>query len=560
MATAKRYKMKCKVNLFIRSAPANSGKAVGVLKPGDIIETSQEEGGWYKHNKGGWSYGKNGTYLELIQDLDGQLSSSQVSKDSAESKAPAPAPETEQPALGYEPNLETYDGLSTALSASMTFKEVRGLHGAPYQYMPTVDRRLKTDKGEMFYGRKFADKIMTKVPMLVMTPGRPAFMSGFSKKYKDNIMMNLYETFSNKNSMNISELLNGEGNGRYYTFEFAYADYYKAVNSMCRQMALFMGIGDYRLDGKPLSSYDWSKYVNKEMKGFVSGNEYVCFYIDSEDQITESFSNSTGDSMLASGLNQLSEMGKEAAFLLGAGAGIELDAMDTSQYEANYEKISKLVGNYTSPGHIVERLKSGLTTIAAGGELIFPEIWKDSSYSKSYDLTIKLHAPDPSNLGIYFDIMVPMLHLLGFVMPIQLGYNGFTSPFLTRAFYKGFFSCEMGIVTDLTINKGGESRWNINGLPTSVEISLSIKDLYQILAMSQPKDLNPTEFLKNTPMIDFLANMAGVNINKPELFRSLGMYKDAFLGNLSNLPNNIYLEASQFMSNVINKHGGFLLK
>lgn len=556
----KRWKMKCLVgSLYIRSAPSNAGKTIGVLKNGDIITTSEEVGGWYKHDKGGWSFGGGGKYLGFIIDLDTNTASPKpVTKKEAETEKPPLPPKTEQPSLGYEPNLETYDGLSTGLTSRMTFKEVRGLHGVPYQYMPHVDRRLNSDKGQMFYGRKFADKIMTKVPMLVLTPGRPAFMSGFSKKYKDNIMANMFETFTNRDSISINELLNGDKSGKYYTFEFAYADYYKSVNSMCRQMALFMGLGDYKIDGIPLKRYDWSKYINKEMKGYISGNEYVCFYIDSDTEISESFSNGTGESMLSSGLNQLSDLGKEVGFLLGAGAGLQVDAMSSENYESNMEAISKLVGDYTSPGHIVERLKSGMTTIAAGGELIFPEIWKDSSYSKSYDISIKLTTPNPSNVGIFFDIMVPMLHLLAFAMPVQLGYNGFTSPFLTRGFYKGFFSCEMGIITDLSISKGGEGLWNVNGLPTSIKIDMNLKDLYQILAMSRPKDLNPTEFLKNTPMIDFLANMAGVNINKPELFRSLGMYKDALIGNITNIPNNIYLDITNHLSNTFDKFGRFL--
>lgn len=553
----KRWKMKCLVsNLHIRKGPSTSNSSVGYLQKGDIIITSEETNGWYKHDKGGWSYGKGGNYLGFIIDLDTNSANLKpVDKNTAEAEKPDSS-KNEEPLAGYEPNLDSYDGLATGLSSRMTFKEVRGLHGVPYQYMPHIDRRLKTDKGEMFYGRKFADKIMTKIPLLVLTPGRPAFMSGFSKKYKDNIMMNMFDTFTNKDSININELLNGETSGKYYTFEFAYADYYKCVNTMCRQMALFMGLGNHKVDGIALKNYDWSKYVNKEMKGFISGNEYVCFYIDSETEISESFSNSTGESMLSSGLNQMSDLGKEVGFLLGAGAGIEIDAMSADNYDSSMEAISKLVGDYTSPAHIMERLKSGITTVAAGGELIFPEIWKDSSYSKSYDIRIKLSTPDPSNIGIYFDIMVPMLHLLAFAMPIQLGYNGFTSPFLTRGFYKGFFNCD-GIVTDLSISKGGEGLWNMNGLPTSINIDMTLKDLYQILAMSRPKDLNPTEFLKNTPMIDFLANMAGVNINKPELFRSLGMYKDAFIGNAANLPNNIYLDINQFLSNSMNKFGNF---
>ena len=110
----------------------------------------------------------------------------------------------------------------------------------------------------------------------------------------------------------------------------------------------------------------------------------------------------------------------------------------------------------------------------------------------------------------------------------------------------------MGIVTDMTINKGAEGRWNINGIPTQVDISLTIKDLYQALALSSPSYVNPAEFLRNSSMIDFLANMAGVNINKPELLRSLGMYIDVLSDNITSLPNNIGLTVDNYLSNVVN--------
>lgn len=553
-------KCECKLictcnNLNIRTGPSTSYSATGLfLNKNDVVDVIEEKDGWYKIDENKWVYSNNNTYLKTVNN-NKIASTRDVTKDEAE------ATEDESTSIfdalfGEKngPDLADYGGLTTSLTSQMTFKELDGLFGIPYQYTESVDRRLQSGTfTKMFYGRKFSDKIMTKLPLLVMTPGKPEFMSGFSSSYKEGMAAKISELLTNKESVSLDELLNGEASGKYYTFAFDYANYYKIVNPMCKQMANFMGVEDFVFKGTKLGNFNWDNYTNDQMKGLISGNEYISFYIESETQISESFSSSTGESMLSSGLNQMSDIGKEISFLLGYGAGVKLEASSVDGYEATTEMLGQLVGNSGySPAHILERLKSGISTIASGGKLIFPEIWKDSTYSKSYSVNIKLISPDSDNVSIFLNIMVPMLHLMAFSLPIQIGYNGLASPFLVRAFYKGFFNCDMGIVTDMTINKGAEGRWNINGIPTQVDISLTIKDLYQALALSSPSCINPAEFLRNSSMIDFLANMAGVNINKPELLRSLGMYIDVLSDNITSLPNNIGLTVDNYLSNVVN--------
>ena len=96
-----------------------------------------------------------------------------------------------------------------------------------------------------------------------------------------------------------------------------------------------------------------------------------------------------------------------------------------------------------------------------------------------------------------------MWHLIALALPMQMGYNGMRSPFLVKGVFKGLFNCEMGIITNMDIQKGGEGSWNIDGLPTEVQISFTIKDLYQALTMTKGKDLKM--FFNNTQYLDFIA-------------------------------------------------------
>ena len=57
---------------------------------------------------------------------------------------------------------------------------------------------------------------------------------------------------------------------------------------------------------------------------------------------------------------------------------------------------------------------------------------------------------------------------------------------MVRANVPGFFTCDMGMVRDMQITRGGANgdAWAVNGLPTEVTVSMNIEDLYSSLSMS----------------------------------------------------------------------------
>ena len=80
----------------------------------------------------------------------------------------------------------------------------------------------------------------------------------------------------------------------------------------------------------------------------------------------------------------------------------------------------------------------------------------------------------------------------------------------------------MGIVTDLSLSLGKEGSWTLDGLPSEVDVDMTIKDLYNVMAMTSSDQTN--SFLNNTMFLNFLASSCGISINKPDLDRSIDLW------------------------------------
>jgi hypothetical protein len=196
-------------------------------------------------------------------------------------------------------------------------------------------------------------------------------------------------------------------------------------------------------------------------------------------------------------------------------------ADDLGQTSGIAESIKNIMGGH---GNIFSNILNKATTILAGGRLVFPEIWTDSSFGRSYSCSMKLTSPSGDAFSVYMNILVPLYHLLGFTLPRHAvdGGQAYYSPFLVRAYCKSMFNIDMGIITSLSITKGGEGEWTTDGLFTSLDISFEIKDLYNVLFMSTANgDGIGGNIVSNVTELDYIGNTCGVNINDMEIMRTV---------------------------------------
>lgn len=432
--------------------------------------------------------------------------------------------------------------------------DLNGIFGIPYQFMPTVDRRLSGTE----LGRKYADKIVSRLPLLFLTPGKQTFMEDFSSDDASSVLSYLTGTISGLSSGDVSDLITGKG--KYYSFEFDYRTYFEYVNIMCQSVAYYMGINDEMVSvgghkPKKLSNIDWSTATSDAFKTYFSASENIVFYLDGMTEVSESFSNSTTESSLASTINGFSDTAKEIQFILGGTDSVISNLLSgaTDVTSSITSSLSSVVGTFGG-GILSSLCDSGVTSVLKGGKIIFPEIWQDSQFDRSYSLNIKLRSPDHDSLSIFLNILVPYIHLLALCLPrgIEDDPNAYTSPFLVKAFCKGMFNVDMGMITSMSVTKGAECCWNDDGLPTQIDISLEIKDLYSSLFMTgyQNKMKN---IVSNTSMMDFLANMAGLNLAQMEMGRRVTMYIQLTKSRFMTTPSRIWTRFDQKISNLMNK-------
>ena len=502
---------------------------------------------------------------------------------------------TNENSAGYK-----FENYQANAIGGVKYSNLRNIFGAPYQFLPSTDCRLS--KGDTAFiscrsnntrsleraGYEFSEKIVSRMPLLFITPGNTAFMGGTKKEQRVRLLTSMKEAMGDLGEANESSLkaMLKDYSGKLYTILPAYVEYFNYVNPMCRAGAIFLGIGDKELYGVKLDRFHWgnnegpayefyedeentlgegeesaeeaeetqvpaqdteetepkepeeeddeyydnddgSIFTNPEsswLSDFQNAIYYknaIAFYINSEASFQESFTNETTESSLASVINGLSDKAREIQFLLGTASSAVGEAFERVDEGLSgvKESINKIVNNISKGNSIFSTIANSVKTIVSGGRMLFPQIWANSTFSKSYNISIKLTTPSYDRLSWWLNIYVPLCHLAALVLPRSEYVNSYTTPFLVKAFYKGMFNIDMGIITEMSFNRGKEGSWTADGLPTVVDVTFTIQDLYSAMGMTSTGSMFKGFTLQNVAELDYLANLCGININQPDIVR-----------------------------------------
>ena len=443
------------------------------------------------------------------------------------------------------------------------------LFGLPYQFTDSVDPRVS--KISKNIGKKFFQNIMLEAPVCTIIPGEPSYLPGASDYTKASVASAILggsDEFANfSDAMKITD----ENDLRLYDFKNNYTEYMKYVNILCRSGAIFLELDQSVTKLGNLTKYDWKNYrwesssnVSFNVNNLFSGSDstegsisdvlknrnYVQFYIDPDVSPTDTISNQTGESSLTSILDQGSSTMKEIMFLANSG-GIDTEALTSfteGSAAALQATVNEILGG-TDIGGAIGRVINLGSGVLSGHNIIAPSIFQNSSYTKSYNITVHLKTPYGNKLGYFLDIFVPMMHLMALAMPRQESSNTFSSPFLVKASVDGLFSCNLGIVENISISKVSDS-WSVEGLPTEVDVTLSIVDLYSDLTMTPSSA--PVRFGQNTSLIEYLATNCGISLTSPNIQKKVDLIYSNVTSSFRDIPSTIKSVVNESLMSSIN--------
>ena len=538
-----------KKDVEVKSKPSeDEGTFVGAYGSGQSVNVDLESGGWAYTVAplNGWFYmydnNTGGNSSLVVDTIPGDAVN--VPPDEA-SNGGATTPNNPEDrsadnngndvvtASNYNTDNSRFDTFMRSIGLGALFEDdksgmdlkvssIRGIFGCPYQFMPEVDPRehfddMVNDKPGVIY----LDKIISRIPLLIFVPGEPVFLPDGSDDEKRFFLdlLNGADTSSSAGK-SMEETLTSKPI-KYYGLKPMWDKYYRDfVDPMLSAVATFMNLRDVPYFGEDLGGWAWENNLPDELNIFSAYRGGVAFYLNADSSFSEGFNNSSAPSALLSKVNSLSDIGREINFIMGSrGEGTAMGKIHDIGKD-----IGASAGETTQkmmPEGLLGALASGISsTVIQGGKLMFPEIWSDSSYSRDYNINIKLVSPDNDDYSIFLNILVPLVHIISLVAPHNVDVNGYISPFIVRVFYKGVFSCPMGLIQSVSFTKGGEGNWSQSGLPTVVDVSISVKELYSTMSIGQ----SSTGMEVNTSQMDYLANLCGINIMEPDLRRQFYLW------------------------------------
>ena len=438
----------------------------------------------------------------------------------------------------------TYSG--TVQEVSTIRPERTGILGLPFQFNENADVK-SSEFGYQYLGRTYTKFIWNNMPIVYFEVGKPLYLDSLfsSKSSIGKYFQGLYGSqneaelaSSFENSSDLLAGLGGLSKTRFYTFMDDYANYSMYVNTMVRYTALSMGLGDEicSFTNRKYRKFDIIDIRNDSLWSFFKiDSNYIPFYCNVTNcNISESGSNSIGESVMSTMFSNANSLSREVQYLFGTNVVNNL-----SENEANAnslaEQISKLANNLGMDGSGLAHRLGTITSCLSGANILFPLMWQDSQFSKTYTLNFKFSSPYGDPESILMNVYLPYFCLLAMALPRQASSQGYKSPFLVKVSSKGWFNCDMGMIESIDIKRGGTNgdQWTVDSLPTEIEVTVNIRDLYPAM-MASASSGSGIFFSGNSAFTDYLTMMSGIDMHTvtpgDKLWVMANMLKDDVIG------------------------------
>ncbi len=220
------------------------------------------------------------------------------------------------------------------------------------------------------------------------------------------------------------------------------------------------------------------------------GETFLQKFTDVGSQAMGQLAQMTGSQDAIGGITKLgkgfAEMGKEVGGTMGSlmsggggmvtGAGASMAKLRDAMKDST-SGIGKMMGGGAD---IVSKMM-------AGQRVDFPNVWRNSGFSPSYTMTIRLFNPYPGDPdSTVHHIIGPLAVLLSLSVPRTTDGHTYSWPFLHKIKCPGIFVLDPAAITNITVIKGGDQQqiaWNQKlGL---VDVRIDFTSLYNSMVTEE---------------------------------------------------------------------------
>ena len=205
--------------------------------------------------------------------------------------------------------------------------------------------------------------------------------------------------------------------------------------------------------------------------------------------LTESYTNEFGPSELASGIQSISSGGlQEMAFMTGYNGKQSLEEMEkkgglggklAGAYKGATDAAGNLVGDLTN-SQLGKDVSEALQNPTA--KIDIPNMWKGSSFTSSYQITVRLYCFSPDSDQHFTElILAPLGALMMFVAPKSDRGKFYTWPFMMEFTIPGQAYIPLGYCQSLDVVKGGDVS-DISWIkrPGTVDLRMTINTVFGV--------------------------------------------------------------------------------
>lgn len=230
-------------------------------------------------------------------------------------------------------------------------------------------------------------------------------------------------------------------------------------------------------------------FMNFLQTEFDDGAAFVGIRVNPVTSANDSFTNTVGESELASTLNNLASGARNLRFTFADGNVHPI-------VNGIKEGVSQFIQGFADSvgfGGVVAALTGGAFTDV-------PSMWKGSSVNlQGASYTIPLVSPYNHPFAQYLFMDIPLCMILAMCMPLSTGKQSYTSPFICEIYDKGHTQSRLAIVDQVSVRRGVNSlAFNRNQQAMGYEVSISFKYLDNLMHMPITMGISLTEAVATT--------------------------------------------------------------